>query len=117
MAAGRFPAVGPTPGSRYAWRSRRGSSRRRGFRVRAAKLLAVHDGDRHTTVTLPRAVYNNFVRCEITGGAVRPSAESSEIGFFAEAALPSPSDGRVTAAQLGSMFEHLRDPHRPADFD
>lgn len=88
-----------------------------GFQARAVKLLAVHERDRHTTVALPWAVYKFFVRCEITGGAARPSVETSEVGFFAEDALPPLSEGRVTAAQLRSIFEHLRDPHRPADFD
>lgn len=88
-----------------------------GFDARAVKLLAVYDRDRHGPPPLPWSVYKLFIRCEITGGAPSGSVETSDVDFFAPDALPPLSEGRVTKAQLERMFQHLRDPLLPADFD
>lgn len=88
-----------------------------GFTARAVKLLALHDRDRHAPSRLPWAVYKLFIRCEITGGEANGSVETSEVGFFGEDELPPLSEGRVTRAQLKRMFDHLRDPDLPTDFD
>jgi hypothetical protein len=58
-----------------------------------------------------------FFCCELIDGAARGGIETSEVGFFAEDALPDLSLGRVTAPQVGRMFEHWRRPDMPADFD
>ena len=56
--------------------------------------------------------------CEIIGGEATTSDETSEIGFFAEDALPADlSIDRTTAAQLRLMFAHFRDPGLAAEFD
>lgn len=88
-----------------------------GFSVIAVKLLAVQDRDRHAPTPLPWAVYKMFIRCEISGGGASASVETSEVGFFGEEELPPLSEGRVAPAQLRRMFDHLRDPDLPADFD
>ncbi len=89
-----------------------------GFTVRPAKLAAVLDRSRQGHTPAPFYAYKLFFLCEITGGAATPSAETSEIGFFAEHALPPDlSIDRVTPAQLALMFAHASDPSRPTDFD
>ena len=89
-----------------------------GFTARAVKLAASWDRRRHGHGPVhPLHVYKLFFLCELTGGAPRPSAETSEIGFFAEEALPELSQGRNTAAQIRRMFEHHRHPELPTDFD
>jgi hypothetical protein len=58
-----------------------------------------------------------FFLCEITGGAARPSEETSEVAFFSRDALPPLSVGRSTAAQIERMFQHHECPSLAADFD
>jgi ADP-ribose pyrophosphatase YjhB (NUDIX family) len=89
-----------------------------GFIARATKLAAVWDRQRHGHVPPePRHVYLMFFVCELTGGAARPSLETSAVEFFAEDALPELSIARVTEQQIRRMFEHRRRPDLPADFD
>lgn len=106
-----------------SWRSPRESvelevAEESGFTVAATKLLAVYDRRVHGhTPPMPFGVYKVFFRCEITGGAPRPSIETSDVGFFPEDALPPFSRGRVVPSQIARMFEHLRDPSLATDFD
>lgn len=88
-----------------------------GYQARAVKVLAVLDRDRHGAPPLPWAVYKLFLRCELFGGEGAHSTETDGVGWFAEDEIPPLSTGRVTPAQVRRMFEHLRDPDRPTDFD
>jgi ADP-ribose pyrophosphatase YjhB (NUDIX family) len=88
-----------------------------GYDVRATKLLAVLDKAKHDHPASLWYVYKLFVRCDLVGGAARPSLETPEVGWFAEDALPPLSIDRNTPAQLVRMFEHLRAPDLPTDFD
>ncbi|MEJ0069317.1 MAG: NUDIX hydrolase [Pseudomonadota bacterium] len=89
-----------------------------GYTARATKLAAVWDRRRHGHVPpQPHYVYLLFFLCELTGGAGRPSIETSEVEFFAEAALPELSVARVTETQIRRMFEHRRRPELPTDFE
>lgn len=88
-----------------------------GFVVRASKLLAVYDRDKHGHPPLAHHVYKLFFRCEIVGGAPASSMETSAVEFFRKDELPALSRSRVTEAQIVRMFEHDENPHAPADFD
>jgi ADP-ribose pyrophosphatase YjhB (NUDIX family) len=89
-----------------------------GFHVRVDKLAAVWDYRRHGHVSRhPFSIYKMFFRCEIIDGEARGGIETSEVGFFAEDALPDLSIGRVTAPQIKRMSEHWRRPELPTDFD
>jgi ADP-ribose pyrophosphatase YjhB (NUDIX family) len=88
-----------------------------GYRVRATKLLALYDRDRHGHPALAHHVYKLFVRCELVGGSPGQSLETSAVGFFREGELPELSSARVTAAQVARMFEHHRNPEWPTDLD
>lgn len=88
-----------------------------GFVVRPVKLLAVLDKGKHDHPPDFWSVYKLFVRCELLGGSPVSSIETSEVGFFAQDELPPLSRGRVTEAQLARLFEHLRHPDWPTDFD
>ena len=89
-----------------------------GYQARASKLVAVWDrvkqGHRPPR---PFRIYKIVIRCELTGGAAADSLETSGADFFAEDALPPLSLARVTPTQLARLFEHLRHPEWPADFD
>jgi len=89
-----------------------------GFRVRVAKLAAVYDRSRHPhRPPFPHHVYKLFFLCDIVDGTATPGVETSEVGFFAEKAIPPLSINRVTPAQVARMFEHYRRPDLSADFD
>jgi len=88
-----------------------------GFTARAVKLAAVWDRRRNGFPPSPFTIYQIFFVCELTGGAARPSIETSEIGFFAEDALPELSPGRNQPHQIRRMFAHYRQPDLPTDFD
>jgi ADP-ribose pyrophosphatase YjhB (NUDIX family) len=88
-----------------------------GYRVRASKLLALYDRAKHAHPPMPYHVYKVFFQCELLGGQPTLSAETDDVGFFAEDGLPRLSVARVTAKQLTRFFAHARHPEWPADFD
>jgi ADP-ribose pyrophosphatase YjhB (NUDIX family) len=90
-----------------------------GLEVRAFKLAAVWDRARHPHGAVqPFRVWRLFFLCEIVGGAPQTGPETSEVAFFAEHELPSQlSTRRVLLPQLSRMFEHVRQPDLPTDFD
>jgi ADP-ribose pyrophosphatase YjhB (NUDIX family) len=89
-----------------------------GFESRVLKLAAVWDYNRQGHRPRHHAyIYKMFFVCELTGGQPRPSIETTEVAFFERDQLPELSGGRITAAQIESMFEHAAQPLRPADFD
>ncbi len=89
-----------------------------GFTARVTKLVALLDRRRHHAAH-PRLAYcyKAYFLAEITGGAARPSLETTAVDFFAEDALPPLSTGRVTAALIARLYAHWRAPGLPTEFD
>lgn len=89
-----------------------------GFEVRATKLLAVFDRERHPHVPpFASHIYKLFFKCEITGGTAAETLETDGCAFFAEGGIPPLSLTRITPGQVARLFEHYRNPELPADFD
>jgi ADP-ribose pyrophosphatase YjhB (NUDIX family) len=89
-----------------------------GFESRVLKLAAVWDYSKQGhRPRHPASIYKMFFICELTGGAPRPSVETTEVGFFARDCLPELSGGRITHDQVQKMFEHTLQPFLPAYFD
>lgn len=88
-----------------------------GFEARAVKVLAIYDRDRHGPPPLAWRVYKLLIRCELVGGEAAHSIETDGVGFFAEDEIPPLSLGRVMPSQIRRVFDHLRDPGLPTDFD
>jgi ADP-ribose pyrophosphatase YjhB (NUDIX family) len=90
-----------------------------GIEVRARKLAAVYDRARHPHMPPhPFHVFKMFFICDPVGGSPKPSLETSEVAFFGETEIPGDlSVGRVLPYQIKRMFEHLRSPDLPTDFD
>jgi hypothetical protein len=66
---------------------------------------------------MPYHIYKLFFLCEIVGGDPAPGPETSAVEFFDEDHVPELSLSRVTPRQVHRMFEHVRHPEWPADFD
>ena len=88
-----------------------------GYRVRAVKLLAAYDRNKHPHTPYPFHTYKLFFQCEWLGGEPATSVEIDDVGFFRENNLPELSVTRVTPGQIARFFQHLRHPDWPTDFD
>ena len=89
-----------------------------GFETNVQKLLAVYDRSKHPHKPLiPFHIYKLFFLCEITGGSIQTSHETTDVDFFAEDRIPELSVSRVLPYQIARMFEYYRDPDMPTDFD
>jgi ADP-ribose pyrophosphatase YjhB (NUDIX family) len=90
-----------------------------GLEVRALKLAAVWDRARHAHKPIyPFHIWKLFFLCDITGGEPQTGPETSEVAFFTEHELPDNlSTSRVLLPQLKRMFEHMRQPGLPTEFD
>lgn len=76
-----------------------------GLEVKATKLLALTDRRKHPHPAMFLHVYKAFFWCELIGGELKPSIETSEVGFFGKDELPPISTARVTETQIHQFFE------------
>jgi ADP-ribose pyrophosphatase YjhB (NUDIX family) len=89
-----------------------------GYHVRAVKLAAVWDRARQAQPTTAFSVVRMFFVCALEGGVAATSLETSEVGWFAEDAIPSDLSLRRTLPRhIDRMFAHRRDPHLATEFD
>ena len=111
---GGWVDVGESPSEAVAKEVREES----GYVVRATKLLAVLDRDRHGHPPFAHQVYKLFLRCEVLGGdAAAPGVETDGVGFFGPRHIPPLSLTRVTPGEIARLFEHYEHPEWPTDFD
>src|SRR5918998_319492 len=89
-----------------------------GYEVRAVRLLALWDRDRHPHPPLPFHVYKIVFQCELLGGdPLAGSTETEGVGFFSRGALPELSLSRVTSQQIERLIELATDSEGLAAFD
>jgi ADP-ribose pyrophosphatase YjhB (NUDIX family) len=89
-----------------------------GYAVAVTKLASAWDRTRQGH---PRGIFScckMFFICELRGGTATAGLETSAVGWFTEAELPTDlSLARVLPHQLKRMFDHRRHPDLAADFD
>jgi ADP-ribose pyrophosphatase YjhB (NUDIX family) len=89
-----------------------------GYLVRPAKLAAAWDKAAQGLVVGPFSITTLFFVCDLIGGQATTSLETSEIGWFAEDAIPTDlSERRINPRQIARMFDHWRDRALPTEFD
>lgn len=88
-----------------------------GFEVRVRKLAAVYDRGKHPHPPHAFSIYKMFFICDIVSDAQKSALETGEVDFFAEDGLPELSLDRVLPSQIHRMFDHMRDPSLPTDYD
>lgn len=88
-----------------------------GYETNAIKVLAVYDREHQGHPAHEFAIWKLYFLCELTGGEAKISHETSDIGFFAEDALPDLDEGRTQKHNVLRFFEHHRDATLATDFD
>lgn len=89
-----------------------------GLEVRVVKLAMVLDRSLHPhQPPFPFHVYKLFFLCAVVGGRLQPGTGIRAAAFFTPDRLPPLSLTRVLPDQITRLFEHLRHPDRPTDFD
>ncbi len=88
-----------------------------GVVVRAKKLLAVYDRNLHGHPPYIFHAYKLFFLCDLISEATPDPVETSDPTWFGEKEIPELSVARVTGEEISRMFEHLRQPDLPTDFD
>jgi ADP-ribose pyrophosphatase YjhB (NUDIX family) len=89
-----------------------------GIEVRATKLIALLDRQRHNHPLHPEYSYKAFFACAPLGDAQpRPGSETLDARFFSRAELPVLSLARVLPEQIELAFHYAADPSLPTAFD
>ncbi|SKA33526.1 NUDIX hydrolase [Consotaella salsifontis] len=89
-----------------------------GYEAEVTKLAAVWDRTRQGHPSKAFSCCKFFFVCRLLGGSPSASLETSEVGWFAEDAIPDDlSLGRVLPGQIARMFAHWRNPDLPTDYD
>jgi ADP-ribose pyrophosphatase YjhB (NUDIX family) len=88
-----------------------------GYVVRAVKLLACWDRNKHPHPPIPFHAYKLVFHCELLGGSPAASTETTGAGFFAEDEIPELSLTRILPEQIHFAFQCLDDPHAATAFD
>lgn len=88
-----------------------------GYEVRAVKLLALYDRNKHGHPAYFFHVYKLFFLCDLIGGEGKTSQETGGAQFYSKENLPPLSTARTTREEIFRFFEHLSHPEWPTDFD
>jgi ADP-ribose pyrophosphatase YjhB (NUDIX family) len=88
-----------------------------GYHARALKLAALLDKNRHPHPPSVHHIYKLLFLCELLGGSAAVSEETDAVDFFALAALPELSRGRILESQIARLYQHELHRELPTDFD
>ncbi|MEM6709356.1 MAG: NUDIX hydrolase [Pseudomonadota bacterium] len=89
-----------------------------GLRARVKKLVAVRDHRVHTyRPARLESVYKLLFLCELEGGSLSTSIETTAVDFFDPDDLPPLSIGRILPEDIALVVAHAQDPHLPTSFD
>lgn len=88
-----------------------------GVITKAKRILAVYDHNLHGHPPFPFHVYQMFVECELFAEATPDPIETSDPTYFSIRELPELSLPRVTPKEIRRMFDLVRDPSLPTEFD
>ena len=88
-----------------------------GLEVRATRLVALHDRNRHNIPPYIHNICKVFVLCERLGGAFRPNVETVASGWFTPDELPPLAENRVNREQVLLCFRAAEDPDWKVEFD
>lgn len=78
-----------------------------GIHVEVTQLLALTDRRKHPHPPMFLHVYKAFFLCEVIGGELSSSIETTEAKYFGINELPEISEARVTREQIKNFFEYI----------
>ncbi len=82
-----------------------------GYEVKASRLIALLDMNKHSHPPQPYHYYKLFIHCELVGGQAGTGIETKDIGFFPENNLPILSTDRNTVEQIEMLFQYHKNPN------
>lgn len=88
-----------------------------GLIVRATRLLAVWDRNKHPHPPHMFHIYKLVFYCDLLGGSPSAEGETTDVGFFDSREIPPLSLTRILPEQIRYIFEHAEHPEWPAVFD
>ena len=75
-----------------------------GLDVRARRIIAAQDRNRHNRPRYAYGIIKFFVECELLGGEFRANSETLASGYFGLNDLPPLSEDKTTAEQIELCF-------------
>lgn len=89
-----------------------------GLEVKAVRLIAVQDRNKHNKPVYAYGACKIFVLCELVGGKFRENIETTEIRYFFLDELPdNMAEEKTTKEQVKMCFEAYGDQNRQTLFD
>ncbi len=88
-----------------------------GVITRAKRILAIYDRNLHGHPPYPFHAYKIFFECELIAEATPDPIETADPTYFSVCDLPELSLPRVTPQEIKRMFELVKDPLHPTEFD
>ena len=88
-----------------------------GLEVKAERIVALHDRNRHNQPPYAYNICKVFVLCKRLGGSFQPNSETIASGWFALNDLPPLSVGKTTKEQISLCFQANANPSWQPVFD
>lgn len=89
-----------------------------GLNVKATKVIALHDRNKHNPPPYPYGVCKIFVLCELIDGEFKENSETTETKYFSLDELPENlAIEKNTKAQIEMCFKAYKDPDWKCEFD
>lgn len=89
-----------------------------GLNVKATKVIALHDRNKHNPPPYPYGVCKIFVLCELIDGEFKENSETTETKYFSLDELPENlAIEKNTKAQIEMCFKAYKDPNWKCEFD
>lgn len=88
-----------------------------GLEVKATRIIALHDKNKHNTKPFAYNVLKVFVECEVVCGSFRENIETVESRYFSKDELPELAEEKNTAEQVLMCFAAHNNPDWKVGFD
>lgn len=88
-----------------------------GITVRADRIIAVQDRDKHNLPIYPYKICKIFVLCTALGGSFKENPETTESGYFPLDNLPPLAEEKNNESQIKMCFDAFKDENFTVIFD
>lgn len=89
-----------------------------GLRVRAERVIALHDRNRHNVPPYAYGVVKIFILCSLIDGDFIPNLETTETGYFGKEEIPQTlAEEKTTKEQILMCFEANETPDWVTQFE